>query len=396
MLGGAGSSPGGVGSYGGPPPTGPWHSPVQVPRGWVQTAPPPPRPPTGPVPASGRPVTPPGAPPFDVPRTYLQLMLARDWAWWRPVLGLVLFTVLYAVAAVVITVAVLFTGVVPVAELLDLIDPGVLLMTNLSLIVAIPIVWACWAVAHGMRPGWSSSVIGRLRWRLLAPLTGSALVTLGIGVVLTIGISVVADGSGITGPDGSYVLLVLVVVLTTPLQSAAEEVVFRGYLSQAVAGWIRGERVGAVVAAVLTAAVFSAAHAPPDVLTFIDRFVFGLAASAVTWLTGGLEAAIVLHAVNNVVVFLVAGLLGDGVATSVVPAGVGLLVTLVDVLAMGGYVWLVARARQRLAAETLSPAVDLRGVPSWRPSWVPAPPLPPRVRAGGPPPPDPRWSRHGG
>lgn len=397
--GGAGQSwqsgpPGRAPRYTGPPPTGPWHSPVQVPRGWVPAAAPPPPPPLPRAP--GRPVTPPGAPPHDEPQTYLRLMLARDWAWWRPVLGLLLFSVLYAVAAIIVVLAVLVTGVVPVANLLDLIDPGVLLMTNLSLIVAIPIVWACWAVAHGLRPGWSSSVVGRLRWRLLRPLTWRALATLGVGVLLTIGISVVADGGGLTGPDSSYVWLLVVVLLTTPLQSAAEEYVFRGYLSQAVAGWIRSERAGAVTAAVLTAVLFSAAHAPPDVLTFLDRFVFGLAASAVTWLTGGLEAAIVLHAVNNVVVFLVAGLLGDGVATSVVPTGVGLLVTLLDVLVMGLYVWLVARARSVLRAETLSPAVDLRGVPAWTPTWVPAPPLPPRVVAGGPPPPDPRWSRHGG
>ena len=76
-----------------------------------------------------------------------------------------------------------------------------------------------------------------------------------------------------------------------------------------------------MVAGVLTAALFSAAHAPPDVPTFLDRFAFGLAASAVVWLTGGLEAAIVLHAVNNVLVFVLAGVLGEGVATEEVPAG---------------------------------------------------------------------------
>ena len=39
------------------------------------------------------------------------------------------------------------------------------------------------------------------------------------------------------------------------------------------------------------------------------------------WLTGGLEAAIVLHAVNNVLVFVLAGALGEGVATEEVPDG---------------------------------------------------------------------------
>ena len=75
-----------------------------------------------------------------------------------------------------------------------------------------------------------------------------------------------------------------------------------------------------MVAALVTAALFSARAPPPDVPTFLDRFAFGLAASAVVWLTGGLEAAIVLHAVNNVLVFVLAGALGEGVATSRGPA----------------------------------------------------------------------------
>ncbi len=120
----------------------------------------------------------------------------------------------------------------------------------------------------------------------------------------------------------------------------------------------------------LTAAVFSAGHLPPDVWTFLDRFAFGLAASAVVWLTGGLEAAIVLHAVNNVVVFLLAGGLGEGVVTDAVPAGTGVLVVLIDLLAMAGYVALVARSRRRLRPETLTAAQDLRP-PS--PRGVPGP-----------------------
>src|SRR3712207_6923299 len=48
----------------------------------------------------------------------------------------------------------------------------------------------------------------------------------------------------------------------------------------------------------------SAAHGQFEPIVFLDRFAFGLAASAVVWLTGGLEAAIVLHTVNNVVVFV--------------------------------------------------------------------------------------------
>jgi membrane protease YdiL (CAAX protease family) len=286
-------------------------------------------------------------------------MRTRDWAWWRPLLGLALLTVVYAVAATLVVVLSLLTGVGPDLALLDLVDPVVLLITNLTLIVAVPTVWLAWSVAHGLRSGWSSSVLGRLRWRLLPRLTLLALITLGTGIGLSVLLGFLL-GEEAVGPIPDLGWLVLVVVLTTPLQSAAEEYLFRGYLSQAIAGWVRAPRAGAVLAAVLTAALFSLAHVPPDFLTFLDRFAFGLAASAVVWLTGGLEAAIVLHAVNNVLVFLLAGALGEGVVTEAVPQGGGALLVLLSGVSMGSYVALVARSRRRLRPELLTPSRDLR------------------------------------
>jgi uncharacterized protein len=355
--------------YTGPPPTrrpDPWQWPNGYwPGGYQQPVPWPPHPwgpppIVPPPPADVRWAPPPGTPPHDVPQSFLRAMRSRDWAWWRPVLGLLLLSVVYAVAAVVVVVLSMLTGVGPDLALLDLVDPVVLLITNLSLIVAIPTVWMAWAVAHGMRPGWSSSVLARLRWRMMPRLVLLALATLGVGIGLSVLLGA-ASGDEFTGPIPDLGWLLLVVVLTTPLQSAAEEYLFRGYLSQAIAGWIRGPRAGAVVAAVVTAALFSAAHAPPDFLTFLDRFVFGLAASAVVWLTGGLEAAIVLHAVNNVIVFVLAGSLGEGVVTESVPDAGAALFVLLSMLSMSAYVAVVARARRTLRPELLTPAQDLRG-----------------------------------
>jgi membrane protease YdiL (CAAX protease family) len=286
-------------------------------------------------------------------------MRSRDWRWWRPLLGLLLFGVVFSVADVVVVLVAFVTRISPDLALQDLIDPITLLITNLTLIVAIPTVWLAWAVAHGMGTGWSSSVLARLRWRLFAPLTLRALATLGVGVALTVVIGIAVDPGDVSGPVRGFGWLLLVVFLTTPLQSAAEEYLFRGYLSQAIAGWIRAPRVGAIVAALVTATLFSLAHVPPDFLTFFDRFAFGLAASAVVWLTGGLEGAIVLHAVNNVLVFVLAGALGEAVATDDV-SGPALLVVALDVLAMAGYVALVARSRGSLQPETETAAVDLR------------------------------------
>ncbi|TFV61740.1 CPBP family intramembrane metalloprotease [Geodermatophilus sp. DF01-2] len=343
------------------PPGTPWGPPPGPPWGG------PPAPPWGPPPGL-RWQPPPGTPPHDEPVEFLHAMRSRDWHWWRPLLGLLLFTVVYLVATVLVLLVGFATGVFPdpaTIDPTDLTDPGLLLVTNVSLIAAIPCVWLAWAVAHGMRIGWSSSVLARLRWRLLLPSTLSALPTLGVGILASVLLGFLFGGWEVTGPVAGYGWLLLVVVLTTPLQSAAEEYVFRGYLSQAIAGWFRNARAGAVTAGVLTAALFSVAHLPPDVWTFLDRFAFGLAASAVVWLTGGLEAAIVLHAVNNVLVFLLAGGLGEGVATAAVPAGTGVIVVAIDLLAMGGYVALVARSRRRLRPATLTAARDLRPPSPW-------------------------------
>jgi membrane protease YdiL (CAAX protease family) len=359
--------------YTGPPPMLrpaplPWQQPG---GGWLPLPPPQQWQPVPSLPGPVRWAPPPGTPPHDVPQPYLRAMWSRDWAWWRPLLGLLLFGVVYFVASTITVIVALLTGVAPHLKLLDLVDPVTLLVTNLSLIVGIPVVWLAWAVAHGMSIGWSSSVLARFRWRLLLPFTLRAGITVGAGIVVAAVLGLLLGADGISGPVRSAGWLLLVVVLTTPLQSAAEEYLFRGYLSQAIAGWLRAPRAGPVVAAVLTAALFSAAHVPADLETFLDRFAFGLAASAVVWLTGGLEAAVVLHALNNVVVFVLAALLGEGVATLSVPDGLGYLFLLVTLLSLGAYVALIARSRKRLRPETTTAAVDLR-TPGAVPVSVPA------------------------
>jgi len=351
--------------YTGPPPTirppywaqpapwppGPWgFAPGAQPAPWAMPPPPP----------GVAWAPPPGTPPHDVPQPFLHAMRSRDWAWWRPLLGLLLLAVVYLVAAVVIVFVAVAVGVAPGLAQMDLADPVTLLITNLSLIVAIPVVWLAWVAAHGMGRGWSSSVVARLRWRLVLPYAVMALRTIGVGIGLSVLIGFLLGDDGSTGPTARFGWLLLVVLVTTPLQAAAEEYVFRGYLSQCIAGWVRSPCAGALLAGVLTAALFSAAHLPPDVPTFLDRFAFGLAASAVVWLTGGLEAAIVLHGVNNVLVFVLAGVLGAGVDTESYSTGFDPVLLVVSVVSVAAYAAVVARSRDRLRPETRTAAVDLR------------------------------------
>src|SRR5215207_9626539 len=104
--------------YTGPPPTRP--PPAWQPA-WVP-APPPPvlLPPPSALPPGMRWAPPPGTPPHDVPQPYLLAMRSRDWAWWRPALGLVLFAIVYLVLAAAAAIAALL-GLVAAGT-----DPGVL------------------------------------------------------------------------------------------------------------------------------------------------------------------------------------------------------------------------------------------------------------------------------
>ncbi|MBA3798902.1 MAG: CPBP family intramembrane metalloprotease [Geodermatophilaceae bacterium] len=285
-------------------------------------------------------------------------MRTVNYRWWRPVLGLLALVGSYLVAAVIVTFAFLAAGLqVDLTQLDDLTDPAVLALANASLIVAIPAVWLAWVV-HTERFGWSASVRGRIRWRLLWRYGLVALAVLGGGILISV---VVGGGIGpTTGFDGrEFGLLLVVVVLSTPLQSAAEEYFFRGYASQAISAWIPSRTTGAILAAVITATLFSLAHAPGDWFTFLDRFAFGLAASGVVWLTGGLEAAIALHAANNVVIFLVVGALGGATSSDIqTGSGTAALIVGLDVLVMGLYVWLVAKTRTRWHPEVLSATPD--------------------------------------
>ena len=293
-------------------------------------------------------------------------MRSRTWAAWRPAVGLLLLVVVYVVAAVVTflvgMVGLIATGGVSFSEAAfdDLSGPGVILVINLVTAVAIPVVWLAWAAAHGMRIGWSSSVLGRLRWRLLPWYTLMAFGTIGVGICVSLGLAL-GQGMEAGDPVASYGWLIVVVLLTTPLQAAAEEYLFRGYLSQAVAGWVHRPRAGAVLAALVSGTLFSLAHLPPDVPSFLYYFLVGLAASAVVWLTGGLEAAIALHTVNNVVIFVLAGALGEDVmASTESAAGVPWFDVALTLVAMAVFVVLVARSRRRLRPETSTPALDLR------------------------------------
>jgi membrane protease YdiL (CAAX protease family) len=90
-----------------------------------------------------------------------------------------------------------------------------------------------------------------------------------------------------------------VIVVLVPVQAAAEEYFFRGFLMQLIGGYLRNPWFGVAITSVL----FAVAHVDFQWTRLVSLTAFGVVAAVLTLYTGGLEAGIVLHTVNNVLAF---------------------------------------------------------------------------------------------
>lgn len=179
--------------------------------------------------------------------------------------------------------------------------PVGMLAAHLGLMSLVPLVILVLRYVGELRTGWVHSVQPGFRWRLALLVAGATLLVLGASVVLLGRLDL-----GNPRPQAGFWWFLLVVVLTSPLQAAGEEYLFRGLLMTTLGGFVRNPWFG-IVASALVFALFHGVQSPP---LFLDRFAFGVLAGVLVWRTGGLEAGVAIHAVNNVLAFTAAGLWG--------------------------------------------------------------------------------------
>ncbi|HCO03551.1 MAG TPA: CPBP family intramembrane metalloprotease domain-containing protein [Actinobacteria bacterium] len=263
--------------------------------------------------------------PHATPTPYHLMLRTWTYAWWRPVVGMLLVLFGFLIAAPVamlpvVAVAALFekgpwTQNFSDTMTLKRVDAGALLYLNLTLASMILVTWLVMRVLHNMRPRWLASVRPRLRWKFLFACLGLSVIALGASILVGSFLPGGSDEGG-TGHLNHFtvasMLVAVVVMLTTPLQAAGEEYAFRGYLMQAI-GSLSRSRWLAIVA---TATVFALAHGVQNPPLFFDRFAFGFIAGWLVTYTGGLEAGIALHVLNNILAFGIALAFGD-LATTV-------------------------------------------------------------------------------
>ena len=144
------------------------------------------------------------------------------------------------------------------------------------------------------------SVVSRFRFDLF----GRSLLILG---PILVAVLVVYDYLAPTekqAMDHTTALWIFVTSLVfVPLQAAGEEYGFRGLLFRVAASWGRGPRTALVLGLLVSSAAFAVVHATANPWLNLWYLVFGITTGIIVWRTGGIEVAVVLHAVFNTVGF---------------------------------------------------------------------------------------------
>ncbi|WP_432993898.1 lysostaphin resistance A-like protein [Dactylosporangium sp. CA-233914] len=246
------------------------------------------------------------------PIEFHRLARTDAYRWWRPPLGTLLLLVVGLIGMVAVYTA--SEGIAAIAGrpadadgVHSWGDAGDTAVYLFALALLIPCVLAAARWVQRRPAGTVSSVQARLRWGWLG--------VCGLAAAPTLALMYAADallipGDGLSGDwvgPGRFALTMLPLLLLVPLQSAAEEYVCRGWLLQAVGAYVRRPWLPIAVQAL----AFAAAHGWGTAWGFADLVLFGATAGWLTVRTGGLEAAIALHVVNNLVSFALSAATGD-------------------------------------------------------------------------------------
>jgi membrane protease YdiL (CAAX protease family) len=293
------------------------------------------------------------------------LRILPAYRWWRPLVAATLAAALYLVASFVWQEAVLAVievvgGVSARTDLYrawtddqqDASNPLVLLFTLGALATMLPAVLVAVRVLRLGSFGRLASVAGRIRWRWLAwcliPAAVYMAITIGLGLLVPASWqgqdpSTTADAAAT--PAVALTFSVVVIILLVPFQAAAEEFAFRGLGLTLFGSWVRSP----VLAILLSTAAFMAAHSYNG-WGRIDVGALGLAFAYLTWRTGGLEAGIAGHVLNNVVVFLLAAPVVATTQSDGTPIGAA-----ISVVAAAAYVAMVLWLARRLGRARKGP-----------------------------------------
>ncbi|WP_460654869.1 lysostaphin resistance A-like protein [Kribbella endophytica] len=273
---------------------------------------------------------PPGTP-------FHQLARNARYKWWRPLVGtlaLAAFAFFATIAVVLVWMVVhsAIAGDFPETEGDNLFpnDLENLASTLVMLAILTPaVVFTAWAIQR--RPPWSvASVLNKIRWKWLFLACLPALGYIAVSYALsTVADSLFPNADPAPADDGTWVGFAafigpaLLILFLVPFQSGAEEFVFRGWLVQAIGAYAPSSDARNAVtrviwralrtpwpALVISSALFVSAHGYTG-WAMADIFLFAMTVGWLSVRTGGIEAAIGLHALNNLFAFMLPAATGQ-------------------------------------------------------------------------------------
>lgn len=266
--------------------------------------------------------------------------------WWKPLL------VILVPPLVMVILQVVFWLIVGVIEGSDdpmspTLTPLKYLAVNLS--VGIAGVVAVLLLARLARVPWRSLITwprGFDARRLVQYLVGAALlVGAGIGTVALVAPE--APGWIAFGLSSTTISLLVVTLLSTPIQSIGEELLFRSGALPAAASWVRAARPALVVGIGVSSLGFAVAHGSTDPWLFGYYAFVGVCTALMAIVSGGIEAPVAFHVANNVLYSVVNSLMADGdpfaIDRSSDTGDASLLILAVVNVAMVVLVWLRER-----------------------------------------------------
>jgi len=225
--------------------------------------------------------------------------------WWWGLLAVLSYVGIYFVVMIISTIIWMLIDPSSVKDLVNtdgamVTTPGVFLVNNLmvatDVLVCPLIAWLFYRQGFG----WLVSVVGRFRWKWAALTLG--VFAAGYAVEMAIEVAV-------TGPKdyGLYDLhwqtstwfMLFAILLTTPFQCAGEEFQARALLPRLVAAIVPVKGLSLALSALVPSVVFMLLHDAQDPWLNLNYFCVALLMWWLAYRTGGIEASIALHLVNN-------------------------------------------------------------------------------------------------
>ena len=273
-------------------------------------------------------------------------------SWWKPLLiipGLPVVMILLQIL--------LYQGVALIDGSDDPLAPTITPLTFLAVNLSIGItgVLAVVLTFRLARVPWQTVLSSprRFDWKRLLQYLGGAAVLVALGITVARIVAPEDPGWSEFGVSGTTVALLVTVALTTPMQAAGEELMFRAAILPAAASWIRAIRPALALGVAVSSLAFMFVHGSADPWLAAYYVVFGVSTGLMMIISRGLEAPIAFHVANNLLTTTLNTIFADGgafvIERSAGVAGLSLVVLTAVNVAMVLLVWALERRRRSTA-----------------------------------------------